>query len=326
MIIAPTSHAATTLRRNGRSFWFASLFLPSQVAADAARLYAFCRAMDDLADIAVTPESRAALDQVRADLQRGTSSIPDVQDLLALATQYNLPRDAADYLIATFIEDAATELHIEDEDHLVRYCYGVAGTVGLMMSPILGAPPQAGQAAMHLGIAMQMTNIARDVLEDATNHRRYLPGCWVQHLTAQQILHASQTRAQSPHAPETQQLVASAVLRLLALADRYYASASLGFPSIPIRARRGIEIAAAVYREIGTVLRRNHGAWWNGRTLVSTSRKLSLAAQVYLGQSPVLRLPPIDPGNALSHPLLNLPGVMPGVTPGVLSGEPSGAS
>jgi phytoene synthase len=304
MIIAGKSDAATTMKRNGKSFWFASLFLPRQVAADAARLYAFCRAMDDLADVAVTEESRAVLAHVRGDLQRGDSSIPDVQDFLALANQYKLPCEAAEYLIATFIQDATTELHLEDEDQLVRYCYGVAGTVGLMMSPILEAHrQQAGEAAIHLGIAMQMTNIARDVLEDASNHRRYIPGCWVQHLTAQEILNASES-----HTSETRELVASAVLRLLELADRYYASASLGFPYIPTRARRGIEIAAAVYREIGTVLRRNHGAWWNGRVRVSFLRKLWIALQVYLGRSPIHCLRANARVESLSQPLVGLPG------------------
>jgi phytoene synthase len=304
MLIAHKSEAATTMKLNGKSFWFASLFLPRQVAANAARLYAFCRTMDDLADVAVTQESRATLAQVRSDLQSGFTSIPDVQDFLALAEQYKLPREAADYLIATFIEDATTELHIEDEDQLVRYCYGVAGTVGLMMSPILGAQgPQAGEAAIHLGIAMQMTNIARDVLEDAKNNRCYLPGCWVQHLTAQQIVNASES-----HASHTRELVASAVSRLLELADSYYASAALGFTSIPTRARRGIEIAAAVYREIGMTLRNKHCAWWVGRVRVSTSRKLWIAAQVYLGRSPIHSLRGNARVESLSQPLAGLPG------------------
>lgn len=304
MVITDKSDAATIMKRNGKSFWFASLFLPRRVAADAARLYAFCRKMDDLADVAVTEESRAVLARVRGDLKRGSSSIPDVLDFLALADQYKLPREAAAYLVATFIQDATTELHVEDKDQLVRYCYGVAGTVGLMMSPILGAHrPQAGEAAIHLGIAMQMTNIARDVLEDASNHRRYLPGCWIQDLTAQEVLNASESQTS-----DTRQLVASAVLRLLELADRYYASASLGFPCIPARARKGIEIAAAVYREIGTILRRNQGAWWKGRVRVSTSRKLWIAAQVYLGKSPIHSLRGNSRVESLSQPLVGLPG------------------
>jgi phytoene synthase len=300
MMTGNQSDAAATMKRNGKSFWFASLFLPRQVAADAARLYAFCRTMDDLADVAVTEENRATLAQVRKDLQSGVTLIPDVQDFFALATQYELPCEAADYLIATFIQDATTELQLTDEAELVRYCYGVAGTVGLMMAPILGADRQrAGEAAVHLGIAMQMTNIARDVLEDAKNHRRYLPGSWVQDVTARQIATPSDT---------TELLIAAAIARLLELADCYYASAALGFEGIPGRARRGIEIAASVYREIGVVLRHNQCAWWKGRVIVSLPRKLWIAALVYLGRSPVRRLEAGNRVPGLSQPLVGLPG------------------
>jgi phytoene synthase len=305
MTISPQAEAAATMKRNGKSFWFASLFLPRHVAADAARLYAFCRTMDDLADVAVTQESRARLAQVRQDLHRGVTSTPEVQDFFSLAQQYNLPPAAADYLIATFIQDSTTELHLADEAELVRYCYGVAGTVGLMMSPLLGAAPiRAGEAAMHLGIAMQMTNIARDVLEDARNHRRYLPGSWVQHITAKQIQEACDSGS-----GRSRELVALAVARLLDLADQYYASAAMGFDFIPSRARRGIGIAAAVYREIGEGLRRNHCAWWNGRVGVSLPRKIWIAAQVYTGQSPIHRLRSSTYVDHLSQPLIGLPGV-----------------
>jgi len=304
MIIAAKSDATRTMRRNGQSFWFASLFLPRQVAADAARLYAFCRTMDDLADVAVSEESKVVLSQVREELRSGVASTPDVEEFLTLAKQYSLPGEAADYLIATFMQDATTEMHIEDEDQLLRYCYGVAGTVGCMMSPILGARGrQASEAAVHLGIAMQMTNIARDVLEDAGNGRRYLPGCWVHHLTAHQILVASGIGGSDAKAT-----IAGAVERLLELADRYYASASLGFDLIPSRARRGIEIAAAVYREIGAEQRRNHGAWWHGRVRVSLPRKLWIVTQVYLGRSPIRRIKAKVGFDGLSQALVGLPG------------------
>lgn len=304
MTIHEQHEAAATMKRHGKSFWFASLFLPKNVAADAARLYAFCRTMDDLADVAVTQESKASLAQVRKDLSSGVSSTPACQDFLALATRYQLPREAADYLIATFLQDATTEIHLEDEHQLVRYCYGVAGTVGLMMSPILGADgSKAGQAAMHLGIAMQMTNIARDVLEDAENGRRYLPGSWVHDLSASQIQAVAQVASSA-----SRETVAAAVHRLLRLADQYYASAAPGFDLIPDRARRGIDIAASVYREIGTVLRRRQYAWWQGRVRVSYPRKLWIAAQVYLGQSPIRRLQPVMSNSELSLPVIGLPG------------------
>lgn len=296
---ASIQSAATTMKRNGKSFWFASLFLPRQTAADAARLYVFCRTMDDVADIAVTQSSRAVLAEFRGELKRGISSNPTVADFLALARKYRLSLGAADYLVATFIEDATTEVHIKDESDLVRYCYGVAGTVGLMMSPILGAGlPHAGEAAIHLGIAMQMTNIARDVLEDARNGRRYLPGCWVDDNNAQQIATEATLRPQ----------VAAAVAQLLQLADQYYASAALGFPLIPARARRGIEIAAMVYREIGNRLGRDQYTWWRGRVVVPLWRKLLIAVSVYLGLSG-LRLKADKHSADLSLPLAGLPGV-----------------
>ena len=299
MTRANSKTPTATMRRKGKSFWFASLFLPRQTALDAARLYAFCRTMDDLADVSVTEENRAILAGVRKDLQRGVSANPAVTDFLGLAQTYDLPCSVANYLIATFIRDATTELHIADEAELVRYCYGVAGTVGLLMAPILGANQhRAGEAAIHLGVAMQMTNIARDVLEDARNGRRYLPGCWVEHRTAQDIIASTASRQQ----------VSAAIARLLALADQYYASAAQGFPLIPSPARRGIQIAAAVYREIGTVLRRKHYAWWDGRVSVSLGRKVGIALSVCLGWSDLARLA-IEPRIVqLSQPLTGLPG------------------
>ena len=265
--------ALQTMKRNGKSFWFASIFLPKKTALAAARLYRFCRTMDDLADAAATPENQEAIATVREHLRQGETSQPLVADFLALVRQYDLSLDAADHLIATFLKDATTKLHVEDERQLVCYCYGVAGTVGLLMTPILGAAgPDARRAAIHLGIAMQMTNIARDVLEDAQNGRRYLPGCWVNGLRAHEIESNLVAR----------ELIAQAVARLLDLADLYYDSAAIGFALLPSHTRKGIEIAATVYREIGVALRRRHLAWWQGRVSISRQRKLWLAAKVYL--------------------------------------------
>ncbi len=300
MTRANPQNASTTMKLHGKSFWFASLFLPSHVAGDAARLYAFCRRMDDLADIAVTQEKREVLAQVRHDLQRDSSADPVVADFLELARQYDLPTDAADWLVGTFLEDAQKPMLIEDEEELVRYCYGVAGTVGLMMSPILGADrSRAGAAAIYLGVAMQMTNIARDVLEDAAAGRRYLPGDWVRHAVPQEMTASSGAKSD----------IASAVRRLLDLADEYYALAAKGFPLIPSRSRRGIAIAAAVYREIGVTLRERECAWWKGRVTVSLGRKLWVASRVLVGRSELDRMKASRPVEELWSPLEGLPGV-----------------
>lgn len=301
MSAADVHDAAAVMKLHGKSFWFASLFLPRQVASDAARLYAFCRRMDDLADIAVTQEKRAALSQVRHDLQCGVSGDPHVADFLALARQYDLPTDAADWLIATFLEDAERPMLVEDEIELVRYCYGVAGTVGLMMSPILGADrKRAGGAAIYLGVAMQMTNIARDVLEDAGAGRRYLPGVWVQNILPQEMIGRVDRR----------QEIASAVHRLLDLADEYYALAATGFSLIPSQSRRGIAVAAAVYREIGVVLREKECAWWARRTVVAQGRKMWVASRVVAGHSTLSGLTSGRPVVDLRSPLEGVPGIL----------------
>jgi len=292
--------AAAIFRRGGKSFWFASLFLPAQAAADAARLYAFCRRLDDLADVAVTARNRALLARVRADVQAGVSADPWVVDFIRLARHYAMPRDAVDCLIGALLEDAVQAVALETEAQLVRYCFGVAGTVGLMMSPLLGADVRvAGEAAVHLGIAMQMTNIARDVLEDAGRGRRYLPGCWLEHKTAGDLCVSIESRP----------VVAAAVARLLNLSDEFYSSAAAGFPLIPRRARRGIEIAATVYRAIGTKLRRKRCAWWEGRVSVSLPTKVWLALRVCAGRSELGRLPVALGARELSRPLAGLPGI-----------------
>jgi phytoene synthase len=292
--------AAATMKLHGKSFWFASLFLPLPVARDAARLYAFCRRMDDLADIAVTQEKREVLAKVRHDLQYGFSDDPAVEDFLELARQYDLPIDAADWLIGTFLADADTPMLIENEKQLIRYCYGVAGTVGLMMSPILGADrSRAGAAAIYLGVAMQMTNIARDVLEDAREGRRYLPGDWIRNAAPQAMTASLETRRE----------IASAVARLLDLADQYYAMAAAGFPLIPSRSRRGIAIAASVYREIGMELRKKNCAWWQGRVRVSLRQKVWVACRVLAGQAALDRMKTNPPLVDLWSPLEGLPGV-----------------
>lgn len=299
MIQTNPQDAATTMKLHGKSFWFASLFLPRHVAGDAARLYAFCRRMDDLADIAVTQAKREELAKVRQDLRCGIFDDLVVADFLELARRYDLPIDAADWLVGTFLRDAETPMLVEDEAELVRYCYGVAGTVGLMMSPILGADrSRAGAAAIYLGVAMQMTNIARDVLEDAREGRRYLPGAWVRNALPQDIVASAEIR------PE----IGSAVKQLLDLADEYYALAAKGFLLIPPRSRRGIAIAASVYREIGVVLRERKCAWWEGRVSVSLARKLWVASRVLAGRSALDRMKASRPIGDLWLPLKGLPG------------------
>ena len=156
---------------------------------------------------------------------------------------------------------------ISDEPSLIRYAYLVAGTVGLMVCDVLDvAAPTARKAAVNLGIAMQLTNIARDMHEDAVAGRRYVPTTWWD-AAPEDIARPS---------PDVQHKGAQAVLRLLNLADGYYASAQCGFAFLPLSSRIGLAVAARVYRGIGSELRRRNGAFHQGRVYVPRWRKAVL--------------------------------------------------
>ena len=298
----PEAEAAASLKRNGKTFWLASLFLPAQTAADATQLYAFCRKMDDLADLDGGHEAAERLAQVRLELRSRRSAEPVVHAFLQLAERRNLDIRAADYLLDVLTSDAAGQVRLEDEAELLRYCYGAAGTVGLMMAGVLNAEgTAAGVQAIDLGIAMQLTNIARDVQEDARVGRRYLPATWVGGLAPEQIGAAAPDQ-------ETVRVTTEAIARVLALADVFYASGAMGFPAIPRKARNGIRIAATAYRHIGVELMRRGCDFRAGRVVVSLPAKLKIAAGVLSGTSALERLTCADEAQGLHAVFERYPG------------------
>ncbi|MGC6516456.1 MAG: phytoene/squalene synthase family protein [Candidatus Puniceispirillaceae bacterium] len=286
--------AEDSLAKNGRTFHWARRFLGPHHGPDAARLYAFCRLLDDLAD-GDLPDGKRRLLQIHRDLitlsshtvnssKANTATLPYLQDkdMAAFASfmiAKNLPAKAFEHLIDGLLFDQGT-VALDDESALILYGYQVAGTVGLMMCPVLSCfDKQASNFAIDLGIAMQFTNIARDVLEDAQMGRRYLPADWVDGLTAAEI---AQGAAASDEAVLT--IIRRAIQKLLLLADTYYQSGFSGLAYLPKRARIAIAIAGYSYREIGTQLQANGLNWHKGRTVTSTLTKarVSLGAIRYL--------------------------------------------
>lgn len=271
--------AAEILRKNGRSFNFARAFLTEIQGQRAARLYAFCRYVDDVADDASDArEAKAVLDQVKSELAGVHAPSPRIADFLDLARETNIDLDAAIALIDGVASDLET-VAFETVSDLLRYAYKVAGTVGLMMCSVLDVDdPLAAPFAIDLGIAMQLTNIARDIQEDAENGRRYAPADWLDGASAADIV--------NPDACLKPDLQAAAE-RLIQLAETYYESAYNGFGFLPPRSRFAILIAARVYRQIGLKLGRRKFAVWRGRTVVGTPEKIavaSAAATAYLTQ------------------------------------------
>ena len=172
--------ARAVLCRHGRTFHFASHLLGATHGERAATLYAFCRHVDNLADEAGDVQAaRLALAGVRDALVTGRAEDAWTAAMLRLQASTGLPLAPALELVAGVASDLDA-VRIADEDALVRYAYRVAGTVGQMMCAVLDVhDPRALPFAVDLGIAMQMTNIARDVGEDARMGRRYLPASWI---------------------------------------------------------------------------------------------------------------------------------------------------
>ncbi len=251
---------ARVMRTHARTFSFASLFLPPSLRYQIAVLYTFFRTLDDLVDEAPAAQHS----EVRAELlawRRWFGSVrpgaaprePLGSDLAALIASYRLdPRYFIEFLEGLFID--LDHRPITDSAALLRYCYCVASTVGLAMAPMLGVNSSAAlQAARDLGIAMQLTNIIRDVGEDLRRGRLYLPledlrrfNCLPEHLYS--LLAAGRGPDQ-----RFRMLMQFEIIR----ADTYYERAADGIDLLPLETQIGIRTAAHAYRRILRQVERN---------------------------------------------------------------------
>ena len=270
-LAAADLEACITLMQDGsKTFFAASRLLPQRIRAHAIALYAFCRVADDLVDHA-TP-GQAPLDELRQRLDaiymgRPAPHVED-QALAIVVRQTALPRHLLEMLIEGFAWDAGGRRYanmLELHDYGAR----VAGSVGAMMCWIMGCRDhETLMRACELGVAMQLTNICRDVGEDARMGRLYLPEdlfthagldvqAWLQHPTC---------------TPELRHVVE----QVLDEADRLYDQAMHGIASLPPDCRAAICAASLIYAEIGHQLRRTGLDSVSHRTVVSTPRKLVL--------------------------------------------------
>lgn len=239
------------------SFYWPLRLFPREQAEAIARLYGFCRVADDWADDLTVDAGRVRIGQAIADIERGESEQPELRDLLQLSEEWSVPLRPAIHLLEALYEDAGGR-RIADEGELIRFAYGVAGVVGLLLNPILGVKDRRADAhAIDLGIAMQLSNIARDVVEDAAIERVYLPQAWF----GAPVEPAAIREAEDPLRAE----VCAVVRRLLRLAEAYYASAEAGYLFIPWRSRLPIRMAGGFYREIGRTVGKAPERIWMGK-------------------------------------------------------------
>jgi 15-cis-phytoene synthase len=268
--------ACTEMMRAGsKSFFAASRVLPKRVRAPATALYAFCRVADDAVDSATDPVAQAI---ALADLQARLSAIyagkphNHIADkaLTEVVRDFAIPHVMLEALLEGFAWDAKGKQY-NTIGELHNYAARVAGAVGAMMTLIMGASSESALSrACELGAAMQLTNIARDVGEDARNGRLYLPIEWM----AEAGIDAKAWLTNPTFSPA----LASVIARLLEEADRLYWSAEAGIEELPRDCRMAIQSASLVYAEIGRKLRRQGLDSVSCRAVVSAKRKLALMA------------------------------------------------
>jgi phytoene synthase len=279
------------MQGGSKTFFAASRLLPPRVRAAAIALYAFCRVADDLVDEAQPGQTPLAELNLRLDqIYAGTpgNQVED-QALSLVVQQMQLPRHLLEALIEGFAWDAQARIY-EEISEVHDYAARVAGSVGAMMCWIMGPrDAETLQRACELGVAMQLTNIARDVGEDARMGRLYLPRRWLREAGI-----TPQVWLDQPHDCAA---VQSVVARLLDEADRLYRQAHHGIASLPPDCRAAICAASLIYAEIGHQLRRSGFNSVDHRTVVSTARKLVLLFTAWT-QAGWIRV-----ANAPVHPL-----------------------
>ena len=267
---ADMAEGRALLRTGSRSFHLASYLLPKPTRESATALYAFCRLADDAIDLGT--DGAAGLVALREQLDRvyaGTPAPLAVERLLAeTVVRHRVPRELLEALLEGFEWDLASRRY-ETLAELHAYAARVAGSVGATMTVLMGVRQGAVLArACELGIAMQLTNIARDVGQDARAGRLYLPLEWLREAGIDPDALLAE--------PVFNEALAGVIERLLAAADELYARASKGIAHLPRQARPGVHAARLLYAEIGHELRRMGHDSLAARARVGRTRKLAL--------------------------------------------------
>jgi phytoene synthase len=287
-----------TLARGSKSFALAAHLLPKPTRSRAAVLYAWCRRTDDAIDLAPVDQQAAALSRLEDELTSIYQSVRPTDTTLAafqaVVRGQGIPESYPRELLAGMAMDVAQRRYAS-MDELLHYCYRVAGTVGLMMCHVLGVRAAwALRHAAHLGMAMQLTNVARDVHEDWQRGRLYVPRELLREVgadwLADELGGPLPQRARAP--------LAKALVRLLGLADQLYRSGDAGVVALDIRAALSVRAAGLIYAAIGEKLKERDYDVFAERAVVAWTRKVTLvkeAALFGLGEVPARLRQPFRP-------------------------------
>ncbi len=238
-------NSSSDLKRDGKSFYWASFFLPKNSKKNAGTLYSICRYFDDIADKNSEDETNYLKDSIEEIKYNKNNKV----NIFLHKNKIN-NSIFIDLIEGLILDQKKTK--IQNKEELIKYSYHVAGTVGLMMSKIIGVKNQnALKSAIDLGIGMQLTNIARDVFEDSKMNRVYLPANWIPDITLNNLI-SFDTKSL-----EKDKKISNAIHKVISLSEMFYENGFAGLKYIPFSTRLGIFIAANVYRGIGIKIKSN---------------------------------------------------------------------
>ena len=255
------------IKNRAKSFYLASLFFPLKLRNDIRNLYKFCRYIDDIGD-EIKYSNKIAKDMLKKislKLYKGKSKDIVIRDFLQLMKIYNISVSTPNDLIKGVITDLK-KVNIRNKKELLIYSYRVAGTVGLMMCKIMDIKDKKLLfRGVQLGIAMQMTNIARDVKEDLKRNRIYFPKSFrsFHNNDLQKILGNKKLKKK----------ISNNLYKLLDEADYIYSNAWNGIINLPFKYKVPIAIASELYQNIGKKIRKKKFNIWDKRIYLNNFEK-----------------------------------------------------
>ena len=274
--------AALAIRRGSKSFRAASKLFDRTTRERAWLLYCWCRHCDDVCDgqsYGFGPALRGNVSVLRGKTRQAVSGNPPAelpyQALALLVSECPIPECFIDDHLAGFALDEVGWEPASPGD-LIEYCYHVAGAVGCMMAVLMGVSPEDAETlerAADLGIAFQLSNIARDIRDDQAIGRCYLPHEWLDEFGLAKA---------DLFLPSNLPSVTAMAGRLVDTAIFYERSARRGVPKLPFRSQLAVLAALRIYGAIGRKVRAMGPAAWDQRVGISKSRKLAFLVPTFL--------------------------------------------
>ena len=258
-----------TLKYRAKTFYFASVFLPRKVKKDIENLYIFCRYLDDLGDDRNLSkvESFKKLRIIKDQIKKKKSTFPAVRNFINIMIKHNINKSVPIELIKGIEYDLRGRVDVKTPEQLIKYCYQVAGTVGFMFCKIINVSDQKMiLGGIQLGIAMQLTNISRDVAEDLKMNRIYIPK------SIRNYKNNDKEKILSNN--NIKMTISKDLLVLLKLADLFYDNAWNSIYILKKKYGIPISIAAELYRRIGKKIAYKKGNIWRERIYVNFFEKV----------------------------------------------------